>query len=134
MNKTFSIKIQMRNENFEHNCLIQSHIDEFECDSIHDRRIVIQNSESIHHFDSLINCEFENDFHFDFAEHRHCVSRIDSNIDLSRDDSRIVIQSRIDFEHLNSDSDDFLVMIRIDECEKHMQRMIEIDEDNDRDV
>jgi hypothetical protein len=119
LNKIFLRKqmIEMRDANFEHNCLIQSHIDGFECDSIRDRRM------SIHRFDNLINCEFENDFHFDFAEHRHCVPRIDSNIDSSRDDSRIVIQSRIDFEHLNSDSDDFLVMARIDECKKQMQMM-----------
>ncbi len=122
LNKTFSIEIRMRNENFEHNCSIQNHIDEFECDSIRDRRIVIQNFENIHHFDSLINCEFENDFHFDFAEHRHCVSRIDSSIDSDRDDPRIVIQSRIDFEHLNSDFDDFSV-IRIDECERQLRRI-----------
>jgi hypothetical protein len=108
LNKTFSIKIQMRNENFEHNCLIQSHIDEFKCDSIRDSlRIVIENSENIHHFDNLIRCEFENDFHFDFAEHRHCVSHIDSSIDSNRVD-----QNRIDFdlnknrfEHLNNDFD-----------------------------
>jgi hypothetical protein len=92
---------------FQHNCSIQDHINGVECDSIRDRRIVIQNSENIHHFDSLINCEFENDFHFDFVEHRHCVSRIDSSIDSNRVD-----RNRIDFdlnknrfEHLNNDSD-----------------------------
>ncbi len=122
LNKTFRVQVQMRDENFEHNCVIQNHIDEFECDSIRDSlRIVIQNSDI--HLEDLINCEFENDFHFDFAEHRHCVSRIDSSIDSNRDDPRIVIQSRIDFEHLNSDSDDFLVMIRIDECKRQMQMM-----------
>ncbi len=119
LNKTFRVKIQMRSirfvknfehltereKNFQHNCLIQSHIDEFECDSVRDRRIVIQNSDI--HVESLINCEFENDFRFDFVEHRRCVSRIDSNIDSNRVD-----QNRIDFDlnksrfkHLNNDSD-----------------------------
>ncbi len=112
LNKTFSIEIQMRNKNSKHSCSIQDHIDEFECDSVRDCRIVIQNFEGIHHLDSLISCEFENDFHFGFAEHRHCVPRIDSNIDSNRHDSRIVIQSRIDFEHLNSDSDDVSIQVR----------------------
>ncbi len=57
LNKTFSIKIRVRvrNENsehltegegnFQHNCSIQGHIDEFECDSIRDdHRIVIESS------------------------------------------------------------------------------------------
>ncbi len=106
LNKTFSIEI------LEY--LIRDRTDEFECDSIRDSlRIVIQNSENIHHFNSLINCEFENDFHFDFVEHRHCVSCIDSSIDSNRDD-----QNRTDFdlnknrfEHLSNDSNEFRIRI-----------------------
>jgi hypothetical protein len=102
-----------RSRNFQHNCSIQGHIDGFECDSVRDRRIVVQNSDI--HLENLINCEFESDSHFDFAEHRHCVPRIDSD----RDDLRIVIRRRTnDYECLSSGFDDLSMMIR-----KKMRRL-----------
>ncbi len=115
LNKTFSIKIQMRStrleKSLEHNHLISSQ----NCFKI------LMND----HID--LACDFACDFRIDFVAYLLCVLRINSNIDSSRDD-----QNRIDFdlhknhfEHLNKryDSDvfsiwfwcEFLIRDRFDE-------------------
>ncbi len=122
LNKTFRIKVQMRStrfesnfehltekqRNFQHNCSIWDHVDEFECDSIRDDRII----------DHL---EIWSDFQVCFFEYSNNVLLMSSNRD-----ARVVIRLNNECDMLRKMLQMMLMLWELLKSKKMMIEMLEL--------